>query len=72
MVNQSVRTMVAGFVFFQAGAEILLLKRIDTQWLYGKCGQEEGMFPQSFVEIIEDLPVESQTQDQKVSFDWQK
>ena len=32
--------------------------------MYGRCGEEEGVFPQNFVEIIEDLP-EEDAQDKK-------
>ena len=36
----------------------MLLKRIDDDWYIGRLGDQEGMFPIKFVEIIEDLPQE--------------
>ena len=46
----------AVFVRKQAGDEIVLLKRIDDEWYMGRLGDQEGMFPVKFVEVIEDLP----------------
>lgn len=39
----------------------MLLKRIDDDWYIGRLGDQEGMFPVKFVEIIEDLPQEKET-----------
>ena len=47
-------------VLQQAGDEIVLLKRIDDDWYIGRLGDQEGMFPVKFVEIIEDLPQEKE------------
>ncbi|XP_022915146.1 uncharacterized protein B0303.7 [Onthophagus taurus] len=30
---------------------VYLIKRLDKDWLYGKVGDREGMFPRSFIEI---------------------
>ena len=57
----------AVFVRKQAGDEIVLLKRIDDEWYVGRLGDQEGMFPVKFVEIIEDLP-EDKEPETKVSF----
>ncbi|XP_068703165.1 SH3 domain-containing protein 19-like [Montipora foliosa] len=43
---------------FSAGDEIVLVKRVDNDWYIGRLGEQEGMFPVKFVEIIEDLPDE--------------
>ena len=34
---------------------MVLLKRVDEQWLMGKVGDKEGIFPQNFVDIIHPL-----------------
>lgn len=49
----------AVFVRQQAGDEITLVKKIDDGWYIGRLGDQEGMFPVQFVEIIEDLPQET-------------
>lgn len=49
----------AVFVRQQAGDEITLVKKIDDGWYIGRLGDQEGMFPVKFVEIIEDLPQET-------------
>ena len=41
---------------FTAGAAIDLIDRVDSEWLRGNVGSEEGIFPASFVEIIIDIP----------------
>uniref|UniRef100_A0A3B4BJ09 SH3 domain-containing protein n=1 Tax=Periophthalmus magnuspinnatus TaxID=409849 RepID=A0A3B4BJ09_9GOBI len=42
---------------FQEGDKILLLSRINQDWLEGQCGEKTGIFPASFVE---ELPVNGQ------------
>jgi len=49
---------------FSAGDEIVLVKRIDDDWYVGRLGDQQGMFPAKFVEIIEDLPRETAQQTQ--------
>ena len=46
------------YIVWQAGDEIVLVKKVDDDWYVGRLGEQEGMFPVKFVEIIEDLPVE--------------
>ena len=50
----------AVFAHQQAGDEITLVKKIDDEWYIGRLGNQEGMFPVKFVEIIEDLPEETE------------
>lgn len=33
----------------------MLVKKIDSDWYIGRLGDQQGMFPVKFVEIIEDL-----------------
>ena len=35
------------------------MKKIDDEWYIGRLGDQQGMFPVKFVEIIEDLPQET-------------
>lgn len=42
----------------------MLVKKIDDDWYVGRLGDQEGMFPVKFVEIIEDLPQETTQEDQ--------
>lgn len=41
---------------FMACTAIDLIDRVNSEWLRGKIGSEEGIFPSSFVEIIIDIP----------------
>lgn len=43
---------------FNAGDEVVLVKKVDDDWYVGRVGEQQGMFPIKFVEIIEDLPDE--------------
>ncbi|KAK7452255.1 hypothetical protein BaRGS_00039736 [Batillaria attramentaria] len=48
----------AGELSFQAGDKILVLSKVNDQWLYGKCQDREGSFPASFVDgVPDDLPL---------------
>ncbi|ESO89419.1 hypothetical protein LOTGIDRAFT_125183, partial [Lottia gigantea] len=49
-----------GDLVFEEGDVIKLLKHVGTDWLQGELDNKTGIFPLSFVEIIEDVPVESQ------------
>lgn len=40
---------------FQEGDAVVLLERVDDQWLMGRVGDKEGQFPQNFVHIIHPL-----------------
>uniref|UniRef100_A0A1I7X7V0 SH3 domain-containing GRB2-like protein n=1 Tax=Heterorhabditis bacteriophora TaxID=37862 RepID=A0A1I7X7V0_HETBA len=46
---------------FQADEIISLTKRIDNDWLEGCVGGRSGIFPQSFVQIVVDIPGEVQS-----------
>ena len=35
---------------------IQLLERVDADWLKGRLGSSEGIFPAEFVNVVEDLP----------------
>lgn len=48
----------------QAGDEIVLVQKMDDDWYVGRLGDKQGMFPVKFVEIIEDLPQETELQSQ--------
>ena len=39
--------------------DVISLKERDGEWLKGELRGKSGLFPLAFVEIIEDLPVES-------------
>jgi SH3 domain-containing protein 19 len=43
-------------LYFHKGDVIRLLERIDENWMRGELNGHEGMFPTTYVEIIEDLP----------------
>ncbi len=38
------------------GDRIELLERLDADWLKGRLGGSEGIFPAGFVNVVEDLP----------------
>eukprot|EP00058_Branchiostoma_floridae_P026034 XP_002611524.1 hypothetical protein BRAFLDRAFT_63839 [Branchiostoma floridae] len=41
---------------FKKGETIFLLGKVGAEWYRGKCGKREGMFPATYVNIVEDLP----------------
>lgn len=44
----------------QEGAKVLLLSRINNDWLYGECNGKRGQFPATFVDNVpSDLPMRS-------------
>ena len=45
-----------GDLVFEEGDYIRLVDRVDEEWLRGEFNGKVGIFPTSFVEIIEDLP----------------
>ncbi|XP_045112975.1 SH3 domain-containing protein 19-like isoform X2 [Portunus trituberculatus] len=45
----------------KTGDVVQLLYRISDEWLFGRCGPKEGMFPQNFIKIVVPLAGE-QTQ----------
>ena len=46
------------------GDHIELLERVDADWLKGRLGGSEGIFPADFVKIVEDLPPASVKKDE--------
>uniref|UniRef100_A0ACB8E842 Uncharacterized protein n=1 Tax=Sphaerodactylus townsendi TaxID=933632 RepID=A0ACB8E842_9SAUR len=43
----------------KSGETVYLLKKIDDLWYRGKCSNQTGIFPASFVKVIVDIPGES-------------
>lgn len=41
---------------FKTGDNIILIHRVNAEWIYGCLGSREGMFPQNFVNIQVPLP----------------
>ncbi|XP_052077252.1 SH3 domain-containing protein 19-like isoform X2 [Mytilus californianus] len=41
---------------FEEGDYIQLIERVDSEWVRGDLGGKVGIFPLTFVEVIEDLP----------------
>ncbi|KAK7080673.1 hypothetical protein SK128_019266 [Halocaridina rubra] len=48
-----------GDLDFKTGEVIQLLYRVNEEWLFGRCGLKEGMFPENFVKIVVPLAGES-------------
>eukprot|EP00794_Sanderia_malayensis_P016675 gene16675-18367_t len=46
---------------FDKGDTIVLTERVNSEWLKGKIGNTEGMFPASYVKVIVDLPFKEKT-----------
>lgn len=44
---------------FPEGAVIKLVERIDSDWLRGEYKGQTGLFPQGYVDVIEDIAVKS-------------
>ena len=44
----------------------MLVKKVDNDWYIGRLGDQQGMFPVKFVEIIEDLPQEVKQETQVI------
>ena len=51
---------------FEDGDVIKLLERVGPEWRRGELNGKVGLFPLSFVEIIEDLPVEGASSEESV------
>ncbi|XP_071495159.1 uncharacterized protein [Diadema antillarum] len=47
---------------FKTDDVIILVKRIDSDWLVGKCNGREGMFPNQFIRIVKDLNEASESE----------
>lgn len=46
----------AGELSFVPGEAITTLERVDSDWMKGRIGTREGIFPVSFVKIISEIP----------------
>lgn len=44
--------------YYQTGDVVLLVRRVDAQWLVGRLDNAEGMFPSNFIRIEMPLPGE--------------
>ena len=51
---------------FEDGDVIKLLERVGPEWRKGELDGKVGLFPLSFVEIIEDLPADGATDETSV------
>jgi len=49
----------SGELIFSQGEIIMTTEWVNEEWLMGKIGDREGMFPASFVKIITELPKKS-------------
>ena len=49
----------SGELSFSQGEIIVTTEWVNEEWLMGKIGDREGMFPASFVKIITELPKKS-------------
>jgi hypothetical protein len=49
-----------GDLALQANDVVVLIRRVNKEWLYGKVCDKEGIFPESFVQIEVPLPCEDQ------------
>lgn len=45
---------------FAPGDMIDTLEEVDADWMRGRIGMREGIFPKSFVEVISEIPSSSQ------------
>ncbi|BFZ14570.1 hypothetical protein BsWGS_17608 [Bradybaena similaris] len=50
-----------GELRLEDGDIVQIIERVGTEWLRGQHRGRQGIFPSSFVEIVEDLPLESST-----------
>ena len=55
-----------GELSFSSGQIVILLERINAEWLKGKSNNSVGIFPANFVQIEHDLPLTT-AQDQMVT-----
>ena len=45
-----------GELSIKTGDVIMLVEKVDADWIKGRLGGQEGMFPSGFVEVKVDLP----------------
>ena len=53
----------SGELSFKTGDVIVTLEWVNEEWMTGRMGDQEGMFPVSFVKILEELPKQKHTAD---------
>ena len=46
----------------QADETIQLVERVNTEWLRGRCGARQGIFPEAYVQITVPLPGEPESE----------
>ncbi|CAH1776541.1 unnamed protein product [Owenia fusiformis] len=59
-------------ISFQVGDVVLLIRKIDPFWYYGKVKNKEGLFPTNFVEVVEQLPKEEKEDTEAVKIQAEK
>ncbi|XP_057317803.1 E3 ubiquitin-protein ligase SH3RF3 isoform X3 [Microplitis mediator] len=47
---------VPGDLSFKKGDIVILRKKIDNNWYFGECGNNHGVFPLSYVQVMTPLP----------------
>jgi hypothetical protein len=58
--KSSIISTNVGDLCFEEGDYIRLLGRVDSEWVKGELYGKVGIFPMTFVEMIEDLPAPTQ------------
>ncbi|KAL3290001.1 hypothetical protein HHI36_023378 [Cryptolaemus montrouzieri] len=46
----------AGDLALEVDDVVILIRRVNQEWLYGQVGDREGMFPENFINVINPLP----------------
>ena len=46
----------AGELSFKTGDVIVTLEWVNEEWMNGRLGEREGMFPVAFVKVLTELP----------------
>lgn len=52
-----------GELSFKTGDVITTLEWVNEEWMNGRMGSQEGMFPVAFVKILEELPKPTEAKD---------
>lgn len=50
---------VAGDLALEVNDVVILIRRVNVEWLYGQVEDREGIFPENFIQIMVPLPGES-------------
>ena len=53
----------AGELSFKTGDLIVTLEWVNEEWMNGRIGDQEGMFPIEFVKILKELPKPKSTKE---------